>query len=72
MCTGGNKISVPKPPAPQQATEALKEVSADAAASRDNTNRRLAARLSLQRTNATSPLGVTGAASTTQKTLLGE
>ncbi len=72
MCVGGPTISAPKPPPAQAPTEALKTVTQDAMAARDNTNRRLAARLSLSRTNATSPLGVTSQANVTNKTLLGQ
>ena len=73
MCVGGSpEIKLPPPPAASKPAEALKEVNADVAAARDNTNRRLAARLSLKRTQATSPLGLTNAATVTNKKLLGE
>jgi hypothetical protein len=72
MCVGSPSINLPKPPAPSKPVEALQQVNADTAAARDNTNRRLAARLSLMRTQATSPLGLTTQASVTSKKLLGE
>ncbi len=71
MCSAPDIPSPPPPPAPVQPSEALKTVSADQAAARDNTLRRMAQRLSLQQTNATSPLGLTSAASTQRKALLG-
>ncbi len=71
MCLGSPSLAMPKPPAAAPPVEALKTVTQDAIAARDNTNRRLASRLSLQRTNQTSPLGLTGPAQTTNKTLLG-
>ncbi len=73
MCVGGSPtIKLPPPPAMTKPVEALKEVNADVAASRDNTNRRLAARLSLRKTQATGPMGLTDPASVTNKTLLGQ
>ncbi len=72
MCLGTPDIKGPPKMPAAAPTEALKQVTQDVAAARDNTNRRLAARLSLQRTNATSPLGVTSDASVTNKTLLGQ
>ncbi len=72
MCLGTPNISAPPKMPVAAPTEALKQVSQDVAAARDNTNRRLAARLSIQRTNATTPLGLPGDASTTNKTLLGQ
>jgi hypothetical protein len=71
MCVGGPSISMPKPPAAPAPTEALKAVNQDVAAARDNTARRMAARLSLMRTNQTSGLGLTTQATTANKTLLG-
>ena len=72
MCIGGSAPAAPKPPVAAPASEALKNVNQDVAASRDNTMRRMAARLSLQRTNVTGGQGVTGEATTTRKTLLGQ
>lgn len=72
MCMSSPKIPAPAPmPAPPKPAEALKEVTADQAASRDNTLRRLAQRLSLARTQATSPQGLVNPATTTRKSLLG-
>ncbi len=71
MCLGSPSIPTPKAPVAAPPVEALKTITQDAAAARDNTNRRLAARLSLQRTNQTSPLGLTTQAQVTNKTLLG-
>ncbi len=64
-------IKMPAPPAPVQA-ESLKTVTPDAMAARDNTNRRLAAQLSLKRTQATGPGGLTGTPMVSNKRLLGE
>lgn len=72
MCIGGPSIKAPTPPpAAPPPTEALKQVNADVAAARDNTARRMAARLSLARTNVTGGLGLTGPVQTTNKVLLG-
>lgn len=72
MCMSTPKIpSQTAAPAAVTPAEALKTVSADQASARDNTLRRMAARLSLQQTNKTSPTGVTTTAATQTKTLLG-
>jgi hypothetical protein len=72
MCMSSPKIPAPSPP-PSSATpaEALKTINADQAAARDNSLRRMAARLSMERTNVTGGLGLANTATTTQKTLLG-
>lgn len=56
---------------PETPAEALKTISTDQANARDNTLRRMAQKLSLQRTNQTSPLGLTDQASVARKALLG-
>jgi hypothetical protein len=54
MCFGSPDLPSPTPPpAPVAPAEALKQVSQDAQASRDNTMRRMASRMSLQSTNLT-------------------
>lgn len=72
MCMGGTpNIDIPKPPPPAKPSEALKTVQRDQQMARDNTLRRMAARLSLQQTNSTTPLGLSTPATTDRKTLLG-
>lgn len=76
MC--GNPFKAPEMPAPPplpeapKAAEAVKQVSQDQAQARDRTLQKMAARMSLANTNKTGGLGVTGAAATTSKTLLGQ
>jgi hypothetical protein len=70
MSTSAPKMpAAPSAPAP---SEALKQVTVDQQAARDNSLRRIGLRLSLNRTNATSGMGLTNEASTTNKTMLGQ
>lgn len=71
MCSSP-KISTPAPPPAAKPIEALKEVTQDVAAARDNTLRRMASRLTLAKTNATGPGGLSAPAAVTGKKLLGE